>query len=282
MPKLLTKRKAKWANTFKPDMLRGDPLNPNTADAIRYYDDLSKLIDVMTLQTEREIKALYDTEYAEAYFAMDKSIAAQAKILTEALKKKFDNLFGEKAQPLAERMAKRADKSSSAALHTSIQKLSGGLSLSTKSLKGPLTEILKATIAENVSLIKSIPQQYLNGVQGAVMRSITNGSGLKDLVPYLAENKGITLRRARMIAHDQTRKAYNGLAKGRAQAIGVKEAEWLHSGGSNHPRKTHIAMSGKIFKLDEGMYDPAVKKNVFPGQEPNCRCRFNPVIKFGN
>ena len=48
-------------------------------------------------------------------------------------------------------------------------------------------------MTENVGLIKSIPAQYLNGVQGAVMRSITTGNGMQDLVPYLQKHKGITL-----------------------------------------------------------------------------------------
>jgi hypothetical protein len=35
-------------------------------------------------------------------------------------------------------------------------------------------------VTENVGLIKSIPTQYLGGVQGAVMRSITTGNGMQD------------------------------------------------------------------------------------------------------
>lgn len=282
MPKILTQRKQKWVNKFKTDILRGDPLNPSAANEVRYYQHLNRLIEQMTGETERELRKLFNSETAEIYFAEDKSIAIQARILTRALTKKFDGLFAEKSQPIAEQVANNADKSSSVALHSSIQKLSGGLSLPTSGLEGKLTDILSATISENVSLIKSISSKYLADVEGAVMRSITTGNGLQDLIPFLADNKGITLRRARMISHDQTRKAFNGLNKGRMQAIGITEAQWIHTAGSHKPRKSHIEMSGKAFKLSEGLYDPAAGKNVQPGEEVNCRCRYIPIITFGN
>lgn len=280
MPRLLTRRKERWASTFKPNVIRGTPLNPNAASEQRYYERLARAIEEMTAGVEKQLQELFDEPHAQEYFAQDATIASQARIVTNALTKKFNDLFASIAKPTAEKVAREADKTSSASLHSSIQQLSGGLSLSTTALTGELNEILSATVTENVALIKSISSKYLSGVQGAVMRSITTGNGMQDLVPYLQKQKGITLRRARFIASDQTRKAFNGLSRGRMQAIGIKKGEWLHTGGSNHPRKTHIAMTGKIFDLNEGLYDAAVKKKVMPGEEPGCRCRFRPVIKF--
>lgn len=280
MPQLLTKSKREWANKFKPNMLRGSPLNPNVATEIKYYNRLAALIERMTAEVEKHVKELFSATAAKEYFAEDASIASQARILTNAFVAKFDDLFAETSQPIADQMVAQADKNSSAALHMSLKDLSGGLSLPTSSISAPMKEIIKAATAENVQLIKSIPQKYLTQVQGAVMRSITQGNGLQDLVPFLAKQKGITLRRARFIAIDQTRKTFNALSEGRCEALGLDEGEWLHTGGSRHPRPTHVAMTGKIFKLSKGLYDSAVKRYVKPGQEPGCRCRFLPVIKF--
>lgn len=280
MAKLLTVRKQKWANTFKPDVVKGTPLNPSAAAEIRYYDRMAKPINIMTAEVEKQIKKLFSSPDAKEYFAQDASIASQARILTNSLTNKFNNLFASIAKPMAEQVAAEADKTSSTALHSSIQKLSGGLSLPTTVLTGELNEMLTATVAENVALIKSISQKYLSGVQGAVMRSITTGNGLQDLVPYLAKHKEITLRRARFIAKDQTKKAFENLSTDRMLAIGVDEAEWLHTGGSNHPRKSHVAMTGQIFDLRKGLYDPEAEQYVMPGELPGCRCRKVPVIKF--
>lgn len=283
MARILTRAKQKWADSHKPKVLLGTPLNPNISDAIKYKRKLSRLIDLMTNEVEKQIKKLFETEHAEEYFAQDASISSQARILTNALTKKFEDLFASIAKPLAEQVANNADKSSSIALHSSLAELSGGLSLKTTGLSSDLLDVVNATITENVGLIKSIPTQYLEGVQGAVMRSITGGRGMADLVPYLQAHKSITNRRANLIALDQTRKAFNNLNKGRMQKLGIKQFKWLHSGGSNEPRKQHIEMSGKIYDIDNPpfigvMYGAQVFG--FPGQLPNCRCRMLPVIKF--
>lgn len=281
MPKLLTKRKQRWADQFKPDLLRGTALNPNIASADRYYQKLEKLVVQMSSEYTKAIEALFDTKHAKEYFAQDITIAAQAKILTNALTKKFDDLFAAVSKPLAEQMASEADKTSSASLHMSLKQLSGGLSLPTTTLQGPLMDVLNATVTENVGLIKSIASQYLDGVQGAVMRSITSGNGLQDLVPFLEKHEGITKRRARFIAYDQTRKAFNNLNKGRMQAVGLKEYEWLHSGGSKQPRHDHIEMSGNVYRFDDPpVIDKKTGERGIPGQLPGCRCRMVPVISF--
>ena len=162
--------------------------------------------------------------------------------------------------------------------------LSGGLSLNTGLVPDALSEALTAAVAENVQLIKSIPQQYLTQIQGAVMRSIQpGGNGLQDLIPVLKAQKGITERRARNIALDQTRKTFNAANTERMQALGVKKFEWIHSGGGAHPRKDHIEMSGNIYSFDDPpvigvMYGAEVRG--FPGDLPNCRCTMRPVIEF--
>lgn len=280
-PKLLTRRKQAWANQFKPNLLRGTPVNPNAAIESRYYQRLSKLIEQMCVETEKQLGRFFDGESAEEYFAEDASIASQARILTNALIRKFDQIFAEASRPAAEGMAEAANKVSSAAVHSSIQQLSGGLSLPVSAINAPMKEILSATITENVGLIKSIPAKYLEGVQGAVMRSITTGNGKKDLVPYLQKERGVTLQRARMIAADQSTKAMNNLAKARMQKVGITKYEWLHSGGSKEPRPLHVSYNGKIFSFDDPpVIDERTGERGIPGQAINCRCRMAPVIDF--
>lgn len=285
MPKLLTVRKQKWA-AARPnvDIIRGTPLNPNAAVMTRYQSRLEKLVRQMTDDCEKQLKALFSTTHAEAHMEAiatgDASISSQARMLTNALTKKYEDLFAAVAKPIAEQMVAGADATSSAALHSSLKQLSGGLSLSTASLRGPQLEIWKASIAENVSLIKSIPAKYLSGVTQATQRAIISGNGLQDLVPYLLKHKGITERRAKFIAHDQTRKAFSALNRSRMTKLGLTQGEWLHTSGSKEPRHTHIEMSGKLYDLKKGMWDPAVGQYIFPAEEPGCRCRAIPVLSL--
>lgn len=240
------------------------------------------LVKQMTEQTKRELTRMYKGEAAKTFFAEDANVGSDAKKVTDMLTKKFQQLFDSKSQGLARQMVEQTDKASSAALHGSLKELSGGLTLQTTVVTGAMKEVMTAAIAENVGLIKSIAAEYLQGVQGAVMRSITTGNGLQDLVPYLDKHEGITIRRARNIALDQTKKTYAALNKQRSVKLGFDDYEWLHTGGSVHPREDHVAMSGQIFSYtdpDRMAYNDKGEP-IIPGQEINCGCRARPVVRF--
>lgn len=281
MPRLLTKRKQRWANKRKPETIQGLPLQPNAAVEMRYRKKLHALIDRMTQDVEKELRRFFSAPLAEEYFALDESIASQARILMNRLMQKYNDVFAQAAAPMAESMLAASDKASSAALHSSLQQLTGGLSLPTSAISKPMREAIKASVSENVQLIKSIPQQYLTGVQGAVMRSIVGGKGDKNLFEFLGRHKGITQRRANMIANDQTRKAFNNLSRARMERVGLKKFKWLHTGGSNEPRQLHIRMNGNVYSFDDlPIIDERTGERGIPGQAINCRCRMQPVLEF--
>ena len=279
----LSPRKAQWADRVKPPTLKGPSLGSPTAIEARYQAELRKLTRRMMDEVEREVRALFAGPVAvESHVTTDASIASQSRILVNALQSKFAVIFRDASRPLAERMVGQAAKASAARLGQSLKELSGGVSIRTDILKsGPVAEIVKASIADNVGLIKSIPAQYLDDVRGAVMRSITSGNGLADLVPYLERERGVTERRARNIALDQTRKAYQSINAERMKAAGIKKFEWIHSGGGQKPRPLHVRMSGNVYSYDDlPVIDERTGERGIPGQAPNCRCTARPVLEF--
>lgn len=295
MSKLLTKKKLNWVKN-RDTVLRGTQLNYNASQQEKYQKALLTLVRQMAKETKNAVTKLFESGTAEAFIeqqkiaATDESIASKARKITNALAAKFEQLFAMKAKDLAESMVNGAKKTSKSTLHASLAKLSGGLSLKTGVVPKGMEDVSKAIIAENVSLIKSIPSQYFTDVTGAVMRSITTGTGISELVPKIQKYNGITERRAKNIALDQTRKAYNSINKQRMQSIGVKQFEWVHSGGGQHPRKSHEAMSGNIYDFDDL---PIINKEQvsagyegptrgIPGQAINCKCTMVPVIEFNS
>src|SRR5690554_6382392 len=110
-----------------------------------------------------------------------------------------------------------------------------------------MEDVTRALVAENVSLIDAMPEEYLKNVTGSVMRSITTGNGVPELTRALVYHAGVTDRRAKNIALDQTRNSYNSINKQRLQSLNVKQFEWIHSGGGQKPRKSHLKISGHIF-----------------------------------
>ena len=281
-------KRAAWANQFKPDALRGTPLVVAGAIASQYNETLQKHIDRMIAEVSREVLALFDTFAADGTaWAMDASVASQARILSNALRDKFAKIFASIAQPTAERMTARAEKDSGLKLGASLREMSGQITLKADVFNDQLRDVLTATVAENVALIKQrVVQPYMDKVQGSVMRSIqTGGNGLADLQPAL-DKYGVQVKNwAKNVALDQTRKAYNSIAATRMQALGVESFEWVHSGGSAHPREYHRdVLNGKIFRFDDlpHLDGPNQGEKGMPGQAPYCRCTMRPVFKFGD
>jgi len=235
----------------------------------------------MQAVTMREVKALYKTDYAQSHFAMDASIASQTKILFNDLNKRFDKMFKDFAVKVSTQTIYQIDNQSKSSLAESYKDLTGGMGINTDFSTSPLNETIKASINENVNLITSISEEYLKDVEGAVNRSITTGQGLKDLIPQIENIGGVTHRRAKNIALDQTRSIYNSINKIRMESNGIKKYEWIHSHSGLHARPLHVSYDGQIFSFDEPpIIDEKTGARGIPGQAINCKCSFRPVIEF--
>jgi len=111
-----------------------------------------------------------------------------------------------------------------------------------------------------------------------VWQAVMKGSDLGQLSAGLQQKYGVAYRRAALIARDQNAKAKAVIENVRRKELGIKEAIWQHSTAGKEPRPTHVAMDGKRYKLDTGMYDSHEKEYVWPGQLINCRCTSRAVI----
>ncbi|MCL2887619.1 MAG: phage minor head protein [Betaproteobacteria bacterium] len=273
--------------------LQGGPLHPNAAIQQEYAAAILTLVRKMHDDTRREMARVFEESQFRAE-AMDDArgdtngtVAPQARIALAALLAKYTALFGRLARKATKRMIERTLKNSSVTLGLSLREIAKDLTIKPV-MTDRLQEIVTASTTEAAGLIKSIPQQYLGDVQGAVMRSITGGGGMKELVPFFTDKYGKTIRKARVLAMDQTRKAYSNITAARMQDMGVRKFMWVHMGGSVHPRELHIQLGemskkGKIFNLDDPpyigeMYGEAVYGK--PGDLPNCRCVMKPAVSF--
>lgn len=144
-----------------------------------------------------------------------------------------------------------------------------------------MRDILGATVNQNVTLIKSIPAQYFEQVEGLVMRSVQTGRDLGSLAKELEARHGVTRRRAALIARTQNNMASAAMNKARQIEVGIAEAVWVHSAAGREPRPTH-AKAGRervTYNVSEGWYDPHEGRHIQPGELINCRCFSRPVLK---
>ncbi|EIX2160479.1 phage head morphogenesis protein [Salmonella enterica] len=278
----LAKKREQWARQFKPQIIKGAPLEYNAAFSSRYQTEITKLIRQMTQETRREVLALFRSDASKQFFGMDASVSSQSRILLNSLTSKFIKVFKSRAKRITEKMLSGAAATSRSNLTQSIEQLTGGVTLNTDIFTGALKEKLSAAATQSINLIVSIPEKYLSNVKSAVTSSISTGNGLADLVPFFEKQDGYTERQARNAALDQTRKVYNTLNAERMKAVGIRKFEWDHSAGGHHPRQYHLyTLNGNTYDLDAPpVIDPKTGERGLPGQLPGCKCRMRPVIEL--
>lgn len=294
----LTRKRLEWAAP-RNATLKGERLPPySAATAAKYQAELDKLVQRMQKEYNTEVRKLFRTHadtvselamdsssaFSIGALAADASLASQARMLFNSLGKKWAKIFGSRASDMTDRMIDGASMASKRALGDSLKKISGGLTIPVPVLPGNLQEAITAATAENVGLIKSLGQQYNERISQLVLRSIAvGGNGAQDIFEQIRHYDGMTDRRAKLVAVDQTRKITATLNMERAKAVGIKKFEWIHSSGSTSPRKRHLELDGTIHSYDDlPVIDPKTGQRGLPGILINCRCVAAPILELGD
>jgi len=281
----LTKKRQAWAEP-RQATLKGSKLTPYSGAAAAKYDArLQRLVVAMRKEYNREIRRLFKTHAdEESALAMDASLASQARILFNFLGAKWAKLFASRAAGITEHMIDGASMASKRNLGESLKQISGGITIKVPEMPAALQEQITAATAENVGLIKSIQQQYNERISQLVLRSAaTGGRGAAEIFEGIRHYDGLTEKRAKLIAVDQTRKITAAMNVERAKSVGMKRFEWVHSGGGADPRKLHLRYDGQVFDYDNPpVIDERTGERGFPGQLINCRCVMVPVLELGD
>lgn len=138
-----------------------------------------------------------------------------------------------------------------------------------------LNDFIRLSVANNAQLIKSIPEQYLNQVQSIVLSNVQAGARSSDIVKTLSDQFGVTKRRAKVIARDQTAKVNSALAQKRQMSVGFEYFQWIDSDDSR-VRSRHEAIANKVTAYGKGIYrydnPPLSDKGqpILPGQDYQC------------
>lgn len=260
-----------------------DAVRPSVALGAAYRQKLLRLIDEMARSVAYWLERAYRGQddkialVAGDGMAYDATAANVLQDLMKRLRRRWLRRFNEMAKQLAEYFATEAGRRSDEQLKRILKR--GGMAVEFK-LTPAVREVMGAIVKENVALIKSIPEQYLGQVEGAVMRSVSAGRDLTSLSKDLRERHGVTRRRAELIARDQNNKASGAIRDVRYKELGIAQAVWLHSHAGQEPRRTHLANHGKSYSVADGWFDPdpKVRRLIRPGELISCRCVSKPLL----
>ena len=237
-------------------------IKKNKGVEVEYRKRLQKLIDAMG----KSVMYWLLTDYGNRT-AKEMATAIQKRI------KQWDKIFGGKAEEMALWFANSVKKHTENGFRMALN----GVGIS-RSPSIP-NDVYNAVKLENEDLIKSIPEKYFIGISTVALMAIMYDWDKDRLEAEIEKRQGITERRAKIIAEDQTHKSNELFKLALCEKMGIRYGVWTYTYLSKVPRETHLEMNGTLFDLEKGCYDKKVGEYIFPGQLINCSCSFRPVIE---
>lgn len=254
-------------------VLRG--VRPNVGLELQYRKKLVRLLEAMHKSVLAQVTRCY--RKVPPKLAQDELAAVELDQVMRQLSRLWLQRFDALSPKLAAYFAQSADDRVTEALKHMLRE--SGIAVEFK-LTTATRDILRATIAQNVGLIRSIPQQYLLDVQGLVMRSVQVGRDLGSLTKELQGKYGVAYKRAAFIARDQNNKATAAINRNRQVEAGLVHNQWMHSHAGKTPRPSHVKAGHDkvVYEVAKGWYDPHEGRFIQPGELPGCRCYSRPLL----
>lgn len=134
-----------------------------------------------------------------------------------------------------------------------------------------MSERIKRFTAENVALIKTVPQKYFDDVEKTVLAGVREGSRASSIAAALEERLGVAESRAALIARDQVLKFNGELNRSRQKDLGIDSYIW-RTVKDNRVRDEHSELEGEVFSWD------SPPEPGHPGEDFQCRCFAEPIL----
>ena len=140
----------------------------------------------------------------------------------------------------------------------------------------PTGQVMQQLLAEQVTLIKSLPLEAAQRVHDLTLAGIEDGTRAKQIAEEIERSGQVTANRANLIARTEVARTASVLTQARAEHVGSEGYIWRTSGDSD-VRQSHKEMNGKYVRWDSPpkLSDGTV---THAGCIYNCRCYPEPVI----
>lgn len=153
-----------------------------------------------------------------------------------------------------------------------------------------LKQEVNTFVAENASLIKTLPGESLSDIEQMVFRDAKRQLSPQQITANILEAFDTTRGRAQVIARDQVGKFNGRLSELRQKQSGITRYIWqtsedgrVRSRSNSGGYSDHQNLNGKTFSWDDPPITVFKGKRAgernHPGQDIQCRCHAIPVIE---
>ena len=237
---------------------------------VAYTKALLGMVEQMHEETKTALTPLLTPQVGDS-IAVGDGLLDRFTAIFSAITKAVKDKVASFAKSIASSVVKQQQQSSDAQLVT-LLKTQTGLDFTGLMRDEDLQQTVDEAIAANVGLIKSIPEQYFDRIEQAVMTGIQGGTLSATLADDLQKAFGVTKSRAKLIATDQLGKINSRLSQIRQQKLGITHYTWSTS-HDERVRPEHKLRDGKLFAWDNPPSDG------HPGQPIRCRCVAKPYTE---
>jgi SPP1 gp7 family putative phage head morphogenesis protein len=178
------------------------------------------------------------------------------------------------AQVVAGQMLTMVEKTDAQAWQERTREL--GRALREELQSAPTGQVMRSLMAEQVTLIKSIPRDAAQRVHDWTQKGIEDATRSREVAAEIMRSNDVSAARATLIARTEVARTASVLTESRARHIGSEGYIWRTAGDSD-VRDSHRQMNGKFVRWDE---PPTLSDGTVThaGQIYNCRCYPEPVI----
>lgn len=207
------------------------------------------------------------------------------KNISKQLSFEFNELLNEwekKTDFIADALAKKISKNTEKYVNLKFTAQNKDFNINTRTQA--IKNQLQAIYEKNYGLIKTIPSEIIERYRSAFLNNI--GSFDREAIYKQAKTfQGISNRRAKTIARDQTQKAVSGYTQARAQQLGFEYYQWVTAGDErvSTGKGGHRTLNARIYKYSEptAIVDSYGNKG-HPSTRVNCRCTQVSIIPQPN
>lgn len=152
--------------------------------------------------------------------------------------------------------------------------------------KGTFNDLLERWIDDNVSYVKSIPQDNLTELREIIFNAYQDGLSVTKLKNQIAKRFGVSKNKAKMLARDQMGSLTCQIQRMQQEKAGCNKYRW-HTRNDSRVRKCHRSFNNRVFDWNnppEIWYETKAGRvytgrRCHPGQDYCCRCTAIPVFQ---
>lgn len=271
----------------KPDALAGlSRGQPKKAKPIDYDDSLpaqyNKQLQALVTAINEDLRTIIMPQVyrLKPEYTADAWPTVMESLLTALAQKWTGSLFNAEASRVAAGTVRRIDAENGNAFLKSVNK-AVGIEVFGNNSHAVATELEAATIA-NANLITNLSETYINQIRTTIVENMRQGFAPAKIAKDLQKKSGMTRKRAKLIARDQTAKLNGELTKARMNEAGIKYFRWVTS------KDSRVGDDHKLAARRDIGYGPGVylwakpPREGIPGSSarPNCRCTASPVFEW--